>query len=64
LNDDAGYVRIFAEGDGFGYELSTYRPRPMADLFQRMSGYPSIGDACRAAELQLSSVRQIKRRRR
>ena len=64
LNDERGYVRIFAERDGFGYELCTYLPRPIADLFERMSGYTSIGAACEAARYQLSSTQPVKRRRR
>ena len=61
LNGERGYVRIYAELSGFSYELSTYLPRPMADLFERMSGYPSVGDACVAAQYQLSSVHQARR---
>lgn len=61
LNDERGYVSIYAEPDGFGYQLSTYAPRPMADLFERMSGYPSIGAACEAARYQLSATHQAKR---
>ena len=63
LNDERGYVRIYAELEGFGYELSTYVPRPSADLFERMSGYASVGAACEAAQFQLSSIHQPKRRR-
>ena len=62
LNDDHGYVRVYAEQDGFGYELSTYAWRPMADLFERMSGYASMGAACEAARYQLSAAHQVKRR--
>jgi hypothetical protein len=61
LNDERGYVRIYAEPDGFGYQLSTYATRPMADLFERMGGYPSIGAACEAARYQLSATHQVKR---
>jgi len=64
LNDERGYVRIYAEREGFGYELSTYASRPIADLFERMSGYTSMGAACEAAQYQLSSIDQPKRRRR
>ena len=63
LNDERGYVRIYAEREGFGYELSTYVPRPIADLFERMSGYASVGAACEAAQFQLSSIHPPKRRR-
>ena len=45
LNDERGYVRIFKELDGFAYELSTYAPPPVGDLFARMDGYDSIADA-------------------
>ena len=61
LNDGCGYVRIYAEPDGFGYELSTYARQPIADLFECMSGYASIGAACEAARYQLSATHQIKR---
>jgi hypothetical protein len=64
LSAEAGYVRIFAEHDGYSYELSTYRPRPMADLFERMCGYDSVGAACEAARLQLLSAGCVKRMRR
>jgi hypothetical protein len=33
----------------------------MADLFERMGGYPSIGAACEAARYQLSATHQVKR---
>lgn len=61
LNDERGYVRIYAELDGFGYQLSTYATPPMADLFERMSGYASIAAAREAARYQLSAMHQIKR---
>jgi hypothetical protein len=64
LNNDDGYVRIYEDREGFGYEVSTYTPKPIADLFQRMSGYASISDACAAAQQQLSAVQQIRRVRR
>ena len=64
LNDPRGYVRIYAEQDGFGYELSTYAPQPIADLFERMSGYASIRAAREAAQYQLSAIHQLKRLRR
>jgi len=28
FDNEHGYARIFAEKEGFGYELSTYRPLP------------------------------------
>jgi hypothetical protein len=67
LNNDLGYARIFSERDGFGYELTTYRARPMPDLFERMSGYSSAEAALEAAQQQLASVQQArpsKRKRR
>ena len=67
LNNDLGYARIFSEWDGFGYELTTYRARPMPDLFERMSGYASAEAALEAAQQQLASVQQLrstKRKRR
>ena len=63
FGDERGYVRIFAERDGYGYELATYLPRPMADLFERMSGYDSLGLACEVARFQLSSTDPAKRAR-
>lgn len=61
LNDDRGYVRIYEEQDGFGYELSTYVPPPVADLFERMNGYASIAAAREAACYQLSAAKQVRR---
>ena len=58
LNNDHGYVRIYEDREGFGYEISVYSPRPIADLFHRMSGYPSARDASAAAQQQLSAVHQ------
>ena len=58
LNNDLGYARIFSERDGFGYELTTFRARPMPDLFERMSGYASAEAALEAAQQQLASVQQ------
>ena len=63
LNDERGYVRIFKALDGFAYELSTYAPAPVGDLFERMDGYDSIADAREAAQFQLSAAGQIRRRR-
>jgi hypothetical protein len=63
LNDERGYVRIFKELDGFAYELSTYSPPPVADLFERMDGYDSIADAREAARFQLSAAGQVRKRR-
>lgn len=66
LNNDLGYARIFSERDGFGYELTTYRARPIPDLFERMSGYASAEAALEAAQQQLASVQQprsMKRKR-
>jgi hypothetical protein len=61
LNDERGYVRIYKKQDGFGYELSTYVQQPMADLFERMDGYPSIAAAREAARYQLSASKQVRR---
>lgn len=62
LNNELGYARIFAEGEGFGYELTTYRPRPMSDLFERMSGYASPAAALEAAQQQLESMQMPRRK--
>jgi hypothetical protein len=64
LNDERGYVRIYSDHEGFGYELATYVPRPTPDLFEQMSGYTCLGDASIAARYQLSAVQQLKRRAR
>lgn len=64
LDNEHGYARIFADMEGFSYELSTYRPRVIPDLFERMGGYRSMSDACAAAEQQLSSMLQAMSRRR
>jgi hypothetical protein len=64
LNDERGYVRIYEEPGGFGYELSTYVQPPIVDLFERMNGYASIATAREAARLQLSAAGQVKRARR
>jgi len=68
LSDERGYVRIFAEADGFSYELSTYQPPAIADLFERMCGYDSAGAASEAAHLQLQAAgrakKSVRRRRR
>jgi len=64
LNDDSGYVRIFADQAGFGYDRSSYAPAPIGDLFDCMSGYPSITNAREAAQLQLQVRRQKAKRRR
>jgi hypothetical protein len=63
LNDDSGYVRIYAEQVGFGYERSTYSAREMGDLFDRMGGYESVASALEAAQLQLRARRAKQRRR-
>ena len=64
LNDDEGYVRIFADPVGFAYEKSTYTPVPTRDLFDRMGGYESITNAREAAQLQLLALRPARRRAR
>ena len=63
FNDEPGYVRIYKEQDSFGYELSTYVQQPMADLFERMNGYPSIAAAREAARYQLAAAKQLRRMR-
>jgi hypothetical protein len=64
LSDDRGYVRIFAEFDGYSYEVSTYQPPPIPDLFERMCGYDSAVAACEAARFQLLSTAGVRRTRR
>lgn len=64
LSDDRGYVRIFAELDGYSYEVCTYRPMPIPDLFERMCGYDSAIAACEAARFQLLSTAGVKSMRR
>jgi hypothetical protein len=64
LNDEPGYVRIYQGQDSFGYELSTYVQRPMADLFEQMDGYASLAAAREAAGYQLAAAKQIRRRTR
>jgi hypothetical protein len=61
LDDERGYVRIYEEPNGFGYELSTYAQQPIRDLFARMDGYHSIAAAREAATLQLSAAGQLRR---
>lgn len=61
FNDEPGYVRIYKEQDGFGYELSTYVQQPVADLFERMNGYASIAAAREAARYQLAAAKQVRR---
>jgi hypothetical protein len=65
LSDDVGYVRVFAEMEGYSYEVSTYHRHSIADLFEQMCGYDSIGAAREAARFQLLSAgRPVKRARR
>jgi hypothetical protein len=63
LNNDSGYVRIYADQGGFSYDRSTYTPRAIDDLFDRMSGYESITNALEAAQLQLRALQTAPRRR-
>lgn len=63
LSNDHGYARIYAAAGSYGYELYTYLPRPIADLFASMGGFSSMQAACEAAAHQLSAVHQVKRRR-
>lgn len=60
FSDEHGYLRIFAEREGYSYEISTYLARPAADLFERMSGYASVDAAREAARFQLSSTGRVK----
>lgn len=62
LDDERGYVRIYQEQDGFGYERSSYVRELVADLFERMNGYASIAAAREAATYQLSAAKQLRRR--
>ena len=64
LSDERGYVRVFAESEGYGYEVAHYLPLQTPDLFERMSGFGSLEAACVAARYQLSAARPGKRRRR
>jgi hypothetical protein len=63
FSGERGYVRIYAERDGFSYQLNTYSPPPVMDLFEQMDGYSTAYDACAAAHFQLSSLHQDKLRR-
>lgn len=63
LNDEKGYVRIFVDQGGFGYEKSAYAPEH-SDLFDRMGGYSSMANAREAALLQLQVVQAPAKRRR
>lgn len=64
LNDATGYVRIYADHAGFGYERATYSSRSIDDLFDRMSGYASIASAREAARWQLLAAPRARNRRR
>jgi hypothetical protein len=61
FDDELGYVRIYKEQDGFGYELATYVQQPMSDLFARMNGYASIAAAREAARYQLAAAKKVGR---
>jgi hypothetical protein len=63
LNDASGYVRIYTDQAGFGYERATYSSRSIGDLFDRMSGYANIASAREAAQLQLRAMPRARRRR-
>jgi hypothetical protein len=56
LHTEHGYARIFHDQDGYSYELHSYQHTPMADLFMRMLGYESAGDATEAARETLSAI--------
>jgi hypothetical protein len=62
FDDELGYVRVYEEQEGFGYELSTYVQQPMSDLFARMNGYASIAAAREAARYQLAAAAKKVRR--
>jgi predicted nucleic acid-binding Zn ribbon protein len=62
LDDERGYVRIYEEREGFGYELSMYAQQPIADMFERMNGYDSFAAAQEAARLQLCAAGQVRAR--
>lgn len=64
LSDERGYVRVYAEREGYGYELSTYVLPSAPDLFERMNGYDSLAAALEAGRFQLSAAGQVKRKRR
>ena len=64
MSNERGYVRVYAEREGFAYQLSAYSPSIVGDLFEQMSGYPTADDACAAAHYQLSAIHQPKPRRR
>ena len=64
LSNEHGCARIYADAEGFGYELLTYLPRPTADLFRHLGGFASLAEACVAAEQQLASMQQVRARRR
>jgi hypothetical protein len=61
FDDELGYVRVYKEQDGFGYELATYVQQPMSDLFARMNGYASIAAAREAARYQLAAAKKVRR---
>jgi|JRYE01.1.fsa_nt_gb hypothetical protein len=63
LNDDHGYVRIYSDPAGFGYERSTYAPPPIGDLFDRMGGYESMALVREIAGMQLLAAPRAKRKR-
>ncbi|MBL8269944.1 hypothetical protein [Steroidobacter sp.] len=56
LHMEHGYARIFYDQEGYSYELHSYGPLPMADLFTRMLGYASVADATEAARETLSAI--------
>lgn len=56
INTEHGYARIFVDDDSYSYELYTYQPKPIADLFERMNGFASAPEASEAARQQLSAM--------
>ncbi len=56
LHTEHGYARIFHDQEGYSYELHSYGPIPVGDLFTRMLGYASATDAIEAARQTLSAM--------
>jgi hypothetical protein len=64
LDNEYGYVRVFADPEGFGYDVCAYRAHPLADLFQTMGGFATQGEALEAARRQLTTLQPRSSRRR
>ena len=63
MSSDRGYICVYAERDGFAYELSTYAPVPTRDLFASMNGFSSPQEASDAAGYMLAAVDPRPKRR-